>query len=403
MSQTTPPRKRPNPLRVLIPLLLIGGIGYTVWRFFIYTPPVPAAIVQLSGRIEGDDSAIAPKVSGRIAEIRYREGDTVKAGDIIAVLDDRQIRSRIDQAQAAVAQADARVNLARQQIAILEDQWKETDLQRGQSKDDSEARIRQAESEVAAAEASLTQQEASLKLAAYDRDAYTKLARDGAVSERQGRQAQSAAEAQEAAVLAARRRVESARAALNLARTTSTTPEIHISQSSAIRKQIAQQQAQIASAAADAARARAQLAEANENRDDLTVVAPFDGTVVTRTAEPGEVIQAGTPIVTLLDLSKVYLRGFVPEGQIGKVRVGQHGRVYLDSNPNGALDAEISRIDPQATFTPENTYFRDDRVKQVVGVKLLMKSGFGLAKPGMPADGEILVAGDVWPPHVAHK
>ena len=119
-------------------------------------------------------------------------------------------------------------------------------------------------------------------------------------------------------------------------------------------------------------------------------MAPFDGTIATRTAEPGEVIQAGTAIVTLIDLTKVYLRGFIPEGEIGRVRVGQRARVFLDSDPNKPLEAVVSRIDPQATFTPENTYFRDDRVKQVVGVKLHLKTGIGYAKPGMPADGERL-------------
>ena len=127
------------------------------------------------------------------------------------------------------------------------------------------------------------------------------------------------------------------------------------------------------------------------------VRAPFSGTVVTRAAEPGEVVTAGTAVITLLDLNKVYLRGFVPEGQIGKVKVGQAARIYLDSDPRKAVDAYVSRIDPQATFTPENTYFRDDRVKQVVGLKLQLKSGFGFAKPGMPADGEVLVSGNTWP------
>ena len=123
---------------------------------------------------------------------------------------------------------------------------------------------------------------------------------------------------------------------------------------------------------------------------------PFAGTVVTRAAEPGEVLMAGTPLVTLVDLGKVYLRGYVPEGRIGLVKVGQPAHVYVDSNPNDAVDAYVSRIDPQATFTPENTYFREDRVKQVVGVKLQLKGAVGLAKPGMPADGEILLSG-VWP------
>jgi HlyD family secretion protein len=158
-----------------------------------------------------------------------------------------------------------------------------------------------------------------------------------------------------------------------------------------------QQQAEIASATANIEQARAQLREAESNRQDLIVTAPFSGTVATRAAEPGEVVTAGTAIVTLLDLSKVYLRGFVPEGQIGKVKVGQPARVYLDSNPDQPIDAYVSRIDPEVTFTPENTYFRNDRVKQVVGVKLQLKGAIGFAKPGMPADGEILVKGDAWP------
>jgi HlyD family secretion protein len=86
----------------------------------------------------------------------------------------------------------------------------------------------------------------------------------------------------------------------------------------------------------------------------------------------------------------------VPEGRIGAVKVGQPARVYLDSNPNAPVEASVSRIDPQAMFTPENTYFRDDRVKQVVGVKLQLAGAVGFAKPGMPADGEILV-GSAWP------
>ena len=196
---------------------------------------------------------------------------------------------------------------------------------------------------------------------------------------------------------AAKRRVEAARGALTAAKANLANPGIRGAQAETVRKQIAQQQAEIASANAASEQARAQLAEAQANRRDLIVTAPFGGTVMTRAAEPGEVVTAGTTIVTLLDLSKVYLRGFVPEGQIGKVKVGQPARVYLDSNPNQPVDAYVSRIDPEATFTPENTYFRDERVKQVVGVKLQLKGAIGFAKPGMPADGEILVQGDDWP------
>src|SRR5439155_496526 len=125
------------------------------------------------------------------------------------------------------------------------------------------------------------------------------------------------------------------------------------------------------------------------NRRDLRVVAPFNGAVATRTAEPGEVVMAGTAVITLVNLAEVYLRAFVPEGQIGRVSVGQPARVYLDSAPAKPIDAYVLRVDPQASFTPENIYFREDRVKQVVGVKLRLKGALGFAKPGMPADGEI--------------
>jgi HlyD family secretion protein len=385
-------KKRRNPLKVIVPLLLLAGVGFGVWKLVFSKPAEPANIVALTGRIEGDDSAISPKVSGRLLEIRFREGDVVKAGETIATLDDPQMRAREQQATDSLTAAEAQLHSAQQQTAILQDQLNQTEMQTGQATLDADSRVREAEAQLSTAEAQLAQQEASMKLAAYDRDAYTRLAKDGAVSERQGKQAQTTAESQEALVAAARRTVESAKAAVNIAKANLANPQIRTSQQAAIRKQMAQQQATIASAAADAARSRSELVEAQENLKDLTVIAPFDGTVVTRTAEPGEVIQAGTAIVTLLDLSKVYLRGFVPEGQIGRIKLGQSAHVFLDSDPKKPLDAVVSRIDPQATFTPENTYFRDDRVKQVVGLKLLLKSGIGYAKPGMPADGEVLVA-----------
>ena len=267
----------------------------------------------------------------------------------------------------------------------------------GQSKLDTEGRVRQAEADLATAQSELAQQEAAYQIAAFDKDAYTRLAKSGAVSERQGLQASTTADQQAAVVTASKRRVEAAQAALTTAQASLSNPSVRESQVALVRRQIAQQGAEVASAAAQTQQARAQLAEAEANRQDLIVKAPFSGTVVTRAAEPGEVVTAGTAVVTLLDLNKVYLRGFVPEGEIGKVKVGQAARVYLDSDPRKPVDAYVSRIDPQATFTPENTYFRDDRVKQVVGLKLQLKSGFGFAKPGMPADGEVLVSGDTWP------
>jgi HlyD family secretion protein len=91
----------------------------------------------------------------------------------------------------------------------------------------------------------------------------------------------------------------------------------------------------------------------------------------------------------MVDLKKLYLRGFVPEGGIGRVKVGQRAQVYLDSNANEGIPPEVIRVDPEVMFTPENTYFKEDRVKQVLGLKLGLRGAYGYAKPGMPADSRI--------------
>lgn len=382
---------------MLLLLLALGAAGYYGYRQF-FTHRAPEGIIELSGRIEGDQAKLAPRVSGRILEIKVREGDTVNASDPIAILDDDQVRAREAGARAALAQAEARAAGARGQIAVLREQLLHTRLQTEQAKVDSGGRVRQAEAELAAAEAQLAQQQASYQLALFDSEAYTRLAQSGAVSERQGKQAASTAQQQASAVASAQRRVEAAQGALATARANLSNPEIRAAEMAGVERQLAQQNAEVMSAMAQIEQARAQLDEALANRQDLIVRAPFAGTVVTRAAEPGEIVMAGTPIVTLVDLAAVYLRGYVSEGQIGAVKAGQPARVYLDSSPNEPVEAVVSRIDPQATFTPENTYFRDDRVKQVVGVKLQLKGALGFAKPGMPADGEILISGGaMWP------
>jgi HlyD family secretion protein len=388
-------RSRRRPL-VLVALAVAVAAAVVVWRGF-FTTSTPEGIIVLSGRIEGDDAAVGPRTGGRILEVRVREGDTVKTGDTIAVLDDDQVAAREDQARAALEQAEARAKAARDQITVYQEQLRQAELQTEQAKIDAEGRMRQAEADVAGAEADLAQQRAAYEIAAFDKEAYTQLAKTGAVSERQGKQAAAAAQQQAAAVVAAERRVEAARGALATAKANLANPDIRAAQMAVFRKQIAQQDAEVASMSAQIGQARAQLSEAQANRQDLTVRAPFDGTVVTRAAEPGEVVTAGAAIVTIVDLAQVYLRGFVPEGRIGEVKVGQPARVYLDSAPDRPIEAFVSRVDPEATFTPENTYLREDRVKQVVGVKVQLKGSEGFAKPGMPADGEILVGGASWP------
>src|SRR5499425_1622033 len=169
-SSRTASSKKVAPLIAVAALVIVGLVA---WRLFFAGPSTPSRVVELTGRVEGDDSAVAAKIAGRILEVRVREGDNVKAGDVIAVLDDRQVQSRHDQAEAALTAAEARTASARMQVAVLEEQLKQTQLAFDQSEHDSQGRVAQAEAELTAAEADGARQEASLKLALFDKDAYT--------------------------------------------------------------------------------------------------------------------------------------------------------------------------------------------------------------------------------------
>src|SRR5215471_8512183 len=221
LESAPPPSPAPRSNRwitMLVLFITLAATAYFAWRAFFAAPKLPPSIVPLSGRIEGDDSAIAPKTSGRILEIRFREGDSVTASQTIAVLSDDQIRAREEQARAAVSVMEAKANAARSQIAVLEQQLQQNQIQTAQAKLDAEGRVRQAEAELAAAEADLAQQEASYQIASFDKEAYTKLAQTGAASERQAKEAISTAGQRAAAVAAANRRVEASRGALETAK-----------------------------------------------------------------------------------------------------------------------------------------------------------------------------------------
>lgn len=401
-TATPPPtrrRRKKTKGGLILFMLAIAAIALLVWYFFIHRPTLKGAenLVVSPGRIAGDEATVSAKIAGRVREIRVREGDSVSAGDVIAMLDDDQLRAREDAAKSAVQQAEARVRSSQQQISVLRAQEESSSISVDQSKIDVEGRVNQARAQVAAAEAALAQARAANNQAKYDYENQSQLAKAGDLSERQGMLAKSNLEATTAAVNAAEEQVKAARGAYNAQLAALKTPAILSSQRLAIQEQINKAQSEIAGAMADAEKARAQLREAEANRADLQIVAPFDGTITVRSVEPGEVINPGTAIVTLVNLQELYLRVFVPIAEIDRVRVGQPARIYLDSRPERAIDASVSRIDPDAAFTPENTYYREDRVRQVVGVKLAIKNSDGSAKPGVPGEGEILVEGSEWP------
>lgn len=328
-------------LVILLPLALGGCAGTT--------KSAEKDTLFVSGRIDGDTVDISSKRDGKIVEILVREGDSVEAGQLLA-----RIVSVQDEAQVEAQKAN-----------VTQDERK---LQEAESA--APARVSLAEANLAASKAELVRWEAELQQAETDAKRYPALAESGAVAEQVANQQQTRMKSARASTDAARKQVSSAEASLDQAKA---------------------QLQQVATAKANLVSSRAELRRFEANVSDLAITAPIAGTILTRSAEPGRVAAAGQTILTMVDLHKLYLRGFIPEGDVGKVKVGQAAQVYLDSKQKESIQAEVIRIDPQVMFTPENTYFKDDRVKQVMGVKLGLKGAYGLAKPGMPADGEILI------------
>lgn len=390
-------------LRILIPLailLVAAGFGLRYWL----TRPDDSAIA-LSGRIESYDSDLGAKVGGRVDSVAVREGDQVKAGQVVAQLDDRELKAQLAAAKANVNAAKQQVTQAELQTEVVDSQVQEARLTLEQSQGDSTGRVNQSQASVAAAQAQLAQAGAEVKqaksalgLAQTDRDRFSTLVSRGAISQQQFDQvqnqfatAQATLAARQAAVAAAQQQVSAAQGALTQAQTSGLNPDIRTAQVTRTQKQRSQSQSQLAAAQAQLKQAQAAQAEIAARIEDLKIKSPMDGVVLTRTVEPGEVISPGATVLTVVNLREVYLRGYVPEGQIGSVRVGQAAQVFLDSAPDRPLAAKVTAIDTEASFTPENIYFKDDRVTQVFGLKLSIDNSQGYAKPGMPADGDILL------------
>jgi HlyD family secretion protein len=367
----------------------------------------PEGTLFVSGRIDGDTVDISSKIAGRIQELTVREGDTVKADQIVAKLDSPQQEAIRDTQKARIVSDQRRLEQLQRQLPTYEEKIKQAAIYENQAEVDAPAQVAHAEAslvtsraQVAEARAQLVRWEEELKQTQADAKRYTPLASTGAVAAQVVDQYQTKERIAVASVDAANKQVAVAeagvvvaQAALAQARAQLDNPRIKAAERQTLLKEVDETKAQISAAEADVEANTAALRKIEADIADLTIRAPIDGTILTRSAEPGRVIQPGQTIFTMVDLSKLYLRGFVPEGDAGKVKVGQKAQVFLDSNPKEGIPAEVIRVDPQAMFTPENTYFQEDRVKQVLGLKLGLHGAVGFAKPGMPADGRIQVQG----------
>lgn len=350
---------------------------------------LPPGILETNGRVEGDQAAVGAKIGGKIVHLDVREGDHVAAGARIAAL-------ASDQAQAQREQAEHIEHTAREQLAVA--QARVVSMQREVeaaetavtlAEQESHARIGAAQAALGTAQARLRQAEADLAQAAKDYARYQGLFAKQVISAQQLDAAKTADDVARAAVEAARKDRAEAEKSLELAQTTRITVTFRRKEVETARGRLAEARAMVETARAQLQIAEASVKLAQANLNDTRVVAPFAGTVLTKLVETGEVVTAGTPLITLMDLSRLHAKVYIAEADLGKVKVGDPARVYVDAFPTRYFVATVAQIAQQAEFTPRDVHMRDERVKLVFAVKLAIENPHGVLKPGMPVDARI--------------
>ncbi len=152
-------------------------------------------------------------------------------------------------------------------------------------------------------------------------------------------------------------------------------------------QRIEAQRHQLAAIEAQLEQARAVVADVQSVMADLTIAAPAAGVIMTRMSDAGEVVPAGAPLFTLVDLHRLYLKVYVPESQIGRVRLGVPARVFTDAFPDRPFAATVRYIATRAEFTPKEVQTPDERVKLVYAVRLYLdENPDQRLTPGLPAD-----------------
>ncbi|PWT95884.1 MAG: hypothetical protein C5B53_10750 [Candidatus Melainabacteria bacterium] len=404
-SKSGQPKRDRTKRRLLLFLLilLLAGATYGAWRFFVMQSE--RGKLRVSGRIEGYETNVGAKIGGRVDFIAVREGDFVKVGQLIVRISDDDIQAQLRGAKARLKKAIESRDQAIEQIGVIKNALAQSQLNKRQSVEDAKGRIMQAEAQLAAskanlsqAEAQLSESQADLKLAQLRKERYDTLAVQGAVMQDEADQADTTMQttvatvsARRAAVEAARKQFVASEGALTQAKTARYNPPIRTTEVFSSQHQLVQAQSQLKAAQEEIQNAKSSVDEIQANIAYLNILSPIDAVVTARAVEPGAVVVAGQTVLSIINLDTVYLRAYVPEGEIGKVRVGQKALVYLDSAPKKGWPAQVIEIDPEASFTPENIYFRDDRVKQVFGMKIAIKDPQRFPKPGMPADADIML------------
>jgi HlyD family secretion protein len=325
--------------RLLLLVVAVAIVVALLWRFAPIGSGLPGGL-HLSGNIETTDAEISFRIAGHVRERLVGEGDRVARGAVVARLESTDLEHEVALRQAEVA--SARAALAERTAGYRSE-------------------------EIAQAQAVYDQTRAVLKQTEADWQRQQVLFAQGAVAARETETLQAANEI-------ARGRVEESRQHLALL------------QKGYRREEIDQARAQLQLAEESLALARTRL-------DYATLTAPMDGVVLSENVEAGEFVAAGTPVVTIGVLDPLWLRAYISETDLGRVKLGQSAQVTTDSYPGKSYRGTVSFIAQDAEFTPKNVQTEKERVKLVYRIKITLANPAQELKPGMPADAVINLSG----------
>jgi HlyD family secretion protein len=378
--------------------------------------PTPQSQIALSGFLEATDVNIVPEVSAQITSLAAEEGDVVKAGQVVVVLDDSLVRVQKSQAEAALlaaqavltqtlagprpeAVAAAAADLEHAQAAAMGARQAITDTKAILYRPPGLAeQITQAQTQVNLAEQDLQRAQADATDEGFVRGSTKDGTRDRAIEDQKLAAADANVAAAQAQLdgaknyLAALKKVRQAPvdlianvhaaqswAKVAAANITMTQSSLAVAQATATPQEIAQATANVQVAAASVTLFDAQLQK-------FALDAPLAGVVTRKLAHTGEVSKPGQPLLVISDLSQLTLKVYVAEAQVGRIAVGQRVAVSVDAYPGVVFAGTVSRIASQAEFTPSNVQTKDDRSKLVFAVKIALSNADGRLKAGMPAD-----------------
>jgi HlyD family secretion protein len=383
------------------------------------------APLSASGTIEGEEVSITAEVGGRIAALSADEGDEVEAGVVLVRLDEALLKAQVGQAQAALETAKAKLiqvqagarpeEIAAAQAALAEAQAAQEGAYRAwqnalKARDDPqqlEVQISQVRTEVELARVQLDQARTALAEAEVNRDHY-QLIQAGddnktvyLASLKQVEATQANVQAAEAALRGVQVQLEHLLAmkekplALNAqvnaawAEYQATQAAVEMAQARLEDLEAGPTEEEVAVAQAEVARAEAALGVLEVQLDKLTLRSPTAGLVTGRMVQVGEMAVPGASLMTVADLDEVTLTVYIPEDEIGRVKVGQAVEVSVDSFPGEVFEGRVSYIASEAEFTPKNVQTQKERVNMVFAVKVKVPNPKHELKPGMPADAVI--------------